>query len=305
MKKRLIASIIVIGFLIISVLCAAGYYFSSMVITPKVWDYDETYVNELKFNRFTEQYYNSLPKEEVYIQSPNGYTLHAMYIPKGTNKTIIFIHGHTYTLMGDFKYLEMFRSLGFNALLFDSRYHGKSGGANTTFGKYEKYDVKACVDWVTQKNGKNSIIGLHGESMGSAICLLYAAIDDRCSFYIVDGAMADLQELLAYRLKKDFGLPAFPLLHSASLMSRLRGAMLFSEISPIAVINNIKAPIFFIHGGDDTDIPVEHAQRLYNTYTGTKRIWVCPGATHSKSIIVNRDEYTKQVKEFLQSIGVI
>jgi len=272
MKKRLIVSIIIIGFLIISVLCAAGYYFSSMVITPKVWDYDETYVNELKFNRFTEQYYNSLPKEEVYIQSPNGYKLHAMYIPKGTNKTIIFIHGHTYTLMGDIKYLEMFRSLGFNALLFDSRYHGKSGGANTTFGKYEKYDVKACVDWVSQKNGKNSIIGLHGESMGSAICLLYAAIDDRCCFYIVDGAMADLQELLAYRLKKDFGLPAFPLLHSASLMSRLRGAMLFSEISPIAVVNNIKAPIFFIHGGDDTDIPVEHAQRLYNTYTGTKRI---------------------------------
>lgn len=305
MKKRLIIAIITITFSIITLLSIAGYYFSSMVITPKVWNYDETYRNELKFKRFTEQYYTSLPKEEFFIASPNGYSLHAMYIPKGSNKTIIFIHGHTYTLMGEIKYLEIFRSLGFNALLFDSRFHGKSGGSNTTFGKYEKYDVKACVDWLNQKHGAKSIIGLHGESMGSAICLLYAALDTRCSFYIVDGAMADLQELLSYRLKKDFGLPAFPLLHAASVMSRLRGAMLFSEISPISVVNNIKAPVFFIHGGDDTDIPVEHAKRLYDTYTGTKKIWICPGATHSKSIVVNREEYERQVKEFLKTIKVI
>ncbi|MGB4267692.1 MAG: alpha/beta fold hydrolase [Spirochaetota bacterium] len=304
MKKRIVWLIIIV-IVIISVLFAAGYYFSGMVITPKVWNYEETYRNELKFKRFTEHYYTNLPKEEFFIDSPNGYKLHAMYIPKGSNKTIIFIHGHTYTLMGDVKYLEIFDSLGFNALLFDSRFHGKSGGSNTTFGKYEKYDVKACVDWVSNKTGKNSIIGIHGESMGSAICLLYAAIDERCSFFIVDGAMADLSELLSYRLKKDFDLPAFPLLHSASLVSRLRGAMFFSEISPVKIINNIKAPIFFIHGGDDTDIPVEHAQRLYNTYTGIKRIWICPGATHSKSIVVNRKEYEKQVKEFLQAINVI
>ncbi len=305
MKKKLIIVLIVVICVLVTLLPIAGYYFSSLVITPKVWQYDETYRNELKFKRFNEQYYKDLPKEEFFINSPNGYTLHAMYIPKGSNKTIIFVHGHTYTLMGDIKYLEIFRSLGFNALLFDSRFHGKSGGNNTTFGKYEKYDVKACVDWVNRKNGEKSIIGLHGESMGSAICLLYAAIDNRCSFYIVDGAMADLNELLAYRLKKDFGLPAFPLLHSASLMSRIRGAMFFTEISPITIVNNIKAPIFFIHGGDDTDIPVEHAQRLYNTYTGAKKIWICPGATHSRSIIVNRKEYEKQIKDFLTMIKVI
>ncbi|MEW6527354.1 MAG: alpha/beta hydrolase [Spirochaetota bacterium] len=304
MKKRIVWLISIV-IVILSVLFAAGYYFSSMVITPKVWDYEETYRNELKFKRFTEHYYANLPKEEFFIDSPNGYKLLVMYIPKGSNKTIIFIHGHTYTLMGDVKYLEIFRSLGFNALLFDSRFHGKSGGPNTTFGKYEKYDVKACVDWVSKKTGENSIIGIHGESMGSAICLLYAAIDERCSFFIVDGAMADLSELLAYRLKKDFSLPAFPLLYSASIISRLRGAMFFSEISPVTIINNSKSPIFFIHGGDDTDIPVEHAQRLYNTYTGIKRIWICPGATHSKSIVVNRKEYEKQVKDFLRMIKVI
>ncbi len=305
MKKRLIFAIVIVICSIVALFSIAGYYFSSMVITPKVWDYNETYRNEIKFNRFTEQYYTSLPKEEFFIDSPNGYTLHAMYIPKGSNKTVIFVHGHTYTLMGDIKYLEIFRSLGFNALLFDSRFHGKSGGSNTTFGKYEKYDVKACVDWVNKKHGTKSIIGLHGESMGSAICLLYAAIDNRCSFYIVDGAMADLQELLSYRLKKDFGLPAFPLLHAASVMSGLRGAMFFSEISPISVVNDITAPVLFIHGGDDTDIPVEHARRLYNMYSGTKQIWICPGATHSKSIVVNREEYERQVKDFLKMIRVI
>ncbi len=151
-----------------SVLFASGYYFSGMVITPKVWNYEKTYRNELKFKRFTEHYYTSLTKEGCFIDLPYGYKLHAIYIPKGSNKTIIFIHGHTYTLMGDIKYLEIFRSLGFNALLIDSRFHGKSGGFNTTFGKYEKYDVKACVDWVSRTTGNNSIIGIHGESMEMA-----------------------------------------------------------------------------------------------------------------------------------------
>lgn len=61
MKKRIVWLIGVI-IVILSVLFAAGYYFSGMVIAPKVWDYEETYRNELKFKRFTEHYYANLPK---------------------------------------------------------------------------------------------------------------------------------------------------------------------------------------------------------------------------------------------------
>ena len=305
-KKSLAARITVaIILVLLLVILGAGYYFSGLVVEPKVWIYDETYTTELKFKRFTEDYYRSVPKEDFYIDSPNGYKLHAVYVPRGTDKTVIFVHGHTYTLLGDYKYLEIFRSRGYNALMFDSRFHGKSGGDNVTFGKYEKYDLESCVKWVQQKQGKDGVIGVHGESMGSAICLMHAAEFNSCDFYIVDGPMADLGDLLAYRMKKDFGLPGFPLLQAASLMSKLRGAMWFGEIAPIEKINQASAPIFFIHGGEDTDIPVTHSKRLYEQYNGKKKIWICPGAQHSKSIIVNRKEYDRQVGAFLRDIGAI
>ena len=304
-KKRILTITAVLFLIILVAILGAGYYFSGLVVKPGVWEYDKTFESELEYGRFTREYYDSLPGEDLYIDSPNGYRLHAVYVPRGSNKTVIFVHGHTYTLLGDYKYLEIFRSRGYNALMFDSRYHGKSGGDNVTFGRYEKHDLEACVDWVKKKQGEDGIIGVHGESMGSAICLLHAAEFDSTDFYIVDGPMADLGQLLAYRMKKDFGLPGFPLLQAASLASRVRGAMWFGDISPIEHINQADAPIFFIHGGEDSEIPVEHSKRLYSRYNGKKKIWICPGAGHSKSIIVNRKEYEKQVHAFLKDIGAL
>ena len=305
MKSRIPRIIIgIIVFIFVS-LIGGGYYFSSLVITPKVKGYDETYQLEIKRKRFTEAYFKSLPKEEVFIDSPGGYKIHAIYIPKlQSKKTIIFIHGHTFSLMGSFKYLDIFRKRGFNCLLIDNRFHGKSGGENSTFGYHERYDLKALVDWILAKTGKNSHVGFHGESLGSCICLMHAAIDNRAAFYILDGPIADLKELMETRLYEDFGLPGFPLIPMASLVSKLRGGMLLSEVSPIKIINQIKSPIFFIHGGADNYVPNKHSKRLYSAYTGKKKIWLCPGAGHSKSVIVNRSEYDRQVGDFLNEIGL-
>jgi hypothetical protein len=288
-----------------AIIAGGGWYLSGLVVEPKVWNFDVTLENEIKNKRFDEAWYNALPKEEMTIDSPNGYKLNAVYVPAGTDKTIVFVHGHTYTLHGDYKYLEMFRSRGFNALLFDSRFHGRSGGDNVTFGLTEKMDLKACVDRAWKLQGEKGIIGVHGESMGAAVCLMHAAMDDTSAFYIVDGSIADLNRLLAYKLKAQFGLPEFPLLGAASLMSRLRGAMFFGDVSPEKEINRAKAPIFFIHGADDKKTPPENSELLFREYKGKKRLWLCPGAGHSKSMTAEPAEYERQVAEFLKENGFI
>ncbi len=304
-RKRTVSAVIILILFLFLATVGAGYYFSSMVITPKVKDYEKTLEMELEYKRFTREFYDSLPKEEVYIDSPNGYKIHGVFIPKaGSRKTVVFIHGLTYTLMGSYKYVSLFRDRGFNCLLADNRYHGKSGGKNTTFGFHEKKDLRACTDWVLSRTGKKAIVGYHGESLGSAICLMYAPTDDRPDLFILDGPTANLKDVLAYRLKQDFGLPSFPLLPAASLISKLRGGMFFSEISPVDEIQKVKAPVFYIHGGADTQIPPEHSRRLYEKTESGKRIWICSGAEHSKSVLLNRDEYDRQLGLFLDEIGL-
>ncbi|MBN1534697.1 MAG: alpha/beta hydrolase [Spirochaetes bacterium] len=302
---RAITAGIIVVLTVIALVAGAGYYFSGLLITPRVKGYDETYRIEISNKRFTEEFFRSLPMEEVFIQSPHGFPLHAVFIPeRDSRKTVIFVHGHTFTLMGAIKYVELFRRRGFNCLLVDNRYHGKSGGPNSTFGFYERDDLAAWMDWILARTGAGSVIGFHGESLGSAICLMHAINDGRAAFYVLDGATADLEDLLAHKLKMDFGLPAFPLMNAASLVSKLRGAMFFEEVSPIRGIGKIKSPVLLIHGAADTFIPPDHSRRLYRGLRTKKMIWLCPGAEHSRSVLVDRAIYDRKIGEFFTMTGI-
>ncbi|MFT6411105.1 MAG: alpha/beta superfamily hydrolase, partial [Flavobacteriales bacterium] len=75
------------------------------------------------------------------------------------------------------KYAEAFVDLGLNVVVFDLRAHGQSGGENCTYGYCEKHDVSSIIDWLTA-SGVEGQIGLYGTSLGGAIALQTAAIDD-------------------------------------------------------------------------------------------------------------------------------
>ena len=303
--KRSIKILLPVIFILICALGAAGWYFSGLVVTPRIKTYEETYRIEIEKGRIQKDRFESLPFETVYIQSPHGYRLHALYLPApAPGKTVIFTHGFSFSLLGSVKYMDMFRRRGFAILMYDHRHHGRSGGNNVTFGFTEREDLRAVVDWVIRRAGPGTIIGVHGESIGAAVALQHAAIDDRVSFCISDGSFTSLPELLKFRLKSDFGLPAFPLYHAASFFSKLRAGFYFGEISPITAVAHAKSPIFFIHGGADTYIPTEMGRRLFNAYGGKKRIYICPGAKHSESFWTDRAEYDRQVGEFLREMGV-
>ena len=75
----------------------------------------------------------------------------AAFPQPGSNKTMILVHGISYTRMGMVKYMPIFRRLGWNILIYDQRFFGRSGGSNTSFGYYEKRDLVAAFDWAKNK----------------------------------------------------------------------------------------------------------------------------------------------------------
>ncbi len=70
--------------------------------------------------------------------------------------------------------------------------------------------LQILVDWAFQQLDETGIVGTHGESLGAATTLQHAAIDKRISFAIADCPFSDLTELLKYRFKEDYHLPALP-----------------------------------------------------------------------------------------------
>lgn len=298
--------IVWIALVLIVLILAAGLYFAHIIIHPKRYSLEESYAMELEKGKFNEAEYQSWEKQEVSITSPYGYTLKATYLPlKNALKTVICVHGITFTRMGSLKYCQPFRKSGYNILMVDNRYHGASGGANCTFGYFERYDLKAWTDWALQQLGPKGTIGLHGESMGAVISLLNGAIDPRLAFVVADCPFSSLWGELSYRMKVEYHLPPFPLLYLANLYCRIwtRG-MRFDQVSPIDVVNRITAPVFFIHGAADSYILPKMSEEMFAARsTGYKKIYLAPDAEHSQSHETQPAEYDRQIEEFLKEIG--
>ncbi len=291
----------------ILIVLAVSFYFARKIIAPNVYPYEEVRRMKIEEGVLNEEDWNRWQKEEIWIDSDFGYALHGFWLPvEEAAGTVILVHGITVNHFASTNYILPFRKRGFNVLVYDHRRHGKSGGKFTTFGKFEKYDLRSVVDWVIARTGQVGVIGTHGESLGAATGLLHAAIDQRISFVIADCAFADLMELLYFRLMEDYKIPGLVILPVGSLAIRLAAKFWLQEINPVEAITAVETPIFFIHGANDKYIPPIHAQQLFEAKVrGNRKLWFAPEAGHASSQTVNATVYDHKIGEFLRENQII
>ncbi len=282
-------------------LSSIGIYFTNRLMYMKKKEDQFIIDREKEAGRLNPIEYESLPKTEVLIPSPFGYPLKTVIAePFPNNRFVIIAHGVTENKMNSIKYMNLFLERGFNTVIYDHRRHGESGGKTTSFGHYEKFDLKAIVDWLREEKGSDILLGIHGESMGAATMLLYAgSLEDGADFYIADCPFSDFKELLAHRLKSDMKLPASPILPIADLFLRLRQKYSIKQVSPISVIDNIQKPILFIHSEKDDYILPYMTNDLYERKKGPKKLYMAPNGIHAQSLNENREDYEKAIDEFL------
>lgn len=305
-KHKVLVSIIIVFIILINVV---GLYIGN-VYYEKVCKLDinsETaglnyYKPSFDYDRFLK-----LEHYDVSIQSSFGYELAGTYIfnPSPTNNTVIVVHGIGCDRWEAMKYADMYIDMGYNVLVYDSRYHGNSGGSDITLGFFEKTDLNNIVKWVRWVN-PSAIIGVHGESMGAVTALLQAKIDEsknNVNFYVVDCPYSDLRELINTKLSGDlrshFQPAASFILFYGNIVALIKSNFSLYAVSPINAIDDIKAPVMFIHGSNDTFIPASMSLELYLRKQGAKGIYISPGAEHAMSILTNKEEYTAKVKQFL------
>lgn len=263
---------------------------------------DEVIVDrEKKAGRLNLDEYERLPKQEVLIASPLGYNLKTVIVEPHQNKRYIIIaHGVTENKMNSIKYMNLFLARGFNAVIYDHRRHGESGGKTTSFGHYEKYDLKTIVDWLREEKGPDVQIGIHGESMGAATMLLYAGmLEDGADFYIADCPFSDFKSQLTYMLKKEMKLPPKIVIPVADLFLRMRQKYSIKDVSPISVIENIRKPILFIHSKKDDFILPTMSEALFERKPGPKKLYLASNGVHAQSLNENKNDYERAIDEFL------
>jgi fermentation-respiration switch protein FrsA (DUF1100 family) len=212
----------------------------------------------------------------------------------------VLVHGYgtNASLMAD--YARFYLEDGFTVFLPDNRAHGASGGRWIGMGRLERDDLLLWLDALIKKTGADCEILLHGISMGGAAVMMLSGenLPGQVKCLIEDCGYTSAEAEFKYQLKEMFGLPPFPLLHIASLESKIIAGYSFAEASALKEVKKSRVPIFFIHGEEDTFVPSSMARELYEAASCEKQLWLVPAAAHSLSFYVNRNEYISRVRDF-------
>ncbi len=265
--------------------------------------HDPEYVKEVR------EWLNGCDYEYVKIKSPYFYKINAIEIADPqTDKWVVLLHGVTVThrYMMDLAYF--YNRMGFNVLAWDSRNHGDTGGSDITYGYYEKYDLKAVVDYIKNKEdlikGRKITIGLHGISMGASILLGYAGfVRDDCDFYVADCPYSDFYRQVFDVTKRSLKLPDFiitPIMFFTNVFSRIFFKYEMKRNNIIDRINKVYKPVLFINCKDDDYIDPAMTDELFEKCgSEDKEMLLFDDGRHAGAYPLHRVEYEEKVREFI------
>ncbi|HKL47704.1 MAG TPA: alpha/beta fold hydrolase [Candidatus Izemoplasmatales bacterium] len=281
-----------------------GLYVAMTIVTPTVRTLEQTEDEENQRDDGLMVYYHQHITDDYTIKSLKGYKLYVyeMILNPSIKKFVVISHGYTYSHHGSIKYAKMMTELGYNVVMYDHRFHGKSGGKNATLGYYESMDLKTVIDHIFKTYGSNIFLGTYGESMGSATCLVEQANDSRVKFVVTDAGFKDLKVLIKHRLKVQKLSPIL-FYGVANFFVWLISGSSLSQVRPIDAIKSSQIPIFFIHGKQDDFIPYQHAIDMYDAYHGPKKMYIADGnAYHARSYYADKKRYFRELSNFMKDL---
>ncbi|MFV0394045.1 MAG: alpha/beta hydrolase [Coprobacillaceae bacterium] len=303
----------IVSVILVLIISVAGYfigdYFYNLALNPEV---DKSVIlnspqNEMDEDDATEvselnTWFTNSNYSDEYMQSRDDLKLHAYQIENEveTNKWVIICHGYTSEASNMTASAKNFNTLGYNILLPDARGHGQSEGDYIGMGWDERLDI---VDWIDQiiEKDKDAQIVLYGVSMGGATVMMTSGEDlpSNVKVIVEDCGYTSVRGIFSYQLQETFGLPSFPVMDFANLVTNFKAGYSLNEASAIEQVKKSKTPILFIHGDEDTFVPSHMVEEVYEAATIEKDIYIVPGAGHGAAATVAGEAYWQTVDNFI------
>lgn len=236
-------------------------------------------------------WFDRAPKESVKIKAYDNTLLTGVFMPSYDEKstcTAIILHGYRSCHEDMIAIAKMYNDMGFKTLLIDQRGHGTSGGEFTSFGHYEKMDLKKWILYVLKTYGADENILLHGVSMGAATVTLASALalPDQVKLVVADSGFTTLPRLFLANMKVKLGLLLFP---GLDLILFFMHRYLLCQVNPLKAVQKSRIPILFIHGEADTEVPMVMANQLHEASKAPfKELYLVPNAAHGKAYVLDK-----------------
>ena len=228
--------------------------------------------------------------------------LHADVYQNGqaSSKWVIAVHGYTSNAKDMIRSIRNFYEKGYSVLAPDLRGHGESEGDYIGMGWHDRLDVLLWIDRIIEKD-PNAEIVLYGVSMGGATVMMTAGeeLPSNVKVIVEDCGYSSVSGVFTYQLDDLFGLPEFPVLYTANTVTKIRAGYDLYEASAVKQVAKSKIPILFIHGDQDSFVPYEMVDEVYEAAKVEKEKLVIPEAGHGMAASVDPELYWSTVWDFV------
>ena len=231
---------------------------------------------------YSDSYYRSaafgLNPEDHWFTAEDGIKLHAWFVraenPLGV---LLNFHGNAGNLANRSEKIRRLKNAGLSVFIFDYRGYGRSEGSPTEDGAY--MDGRAAYDYLVGLPGVDSVI-IHGTSLGGAVAVDVAA-SRAARAMVLESTFSSARDVAAY---------AYPFLPVRFMMR--------TGLDSEAKIPSIHIPLLFIHGSDDSIIPLRLGRKLFEAASEPKEFHTIEGADHNDVFLVGGDRYTGLIRDF-------
>jgi len=248
----------------------------------------------------------SLPFEEIAFTSSDGVPLKGWFVPAAQARgTVVLVHGLNRSRIEMVKKVPFLNKLGWNAVLFDLRRHGESGGTARTLGYQERNDVHAAIAWArTRAPGPVAVWGI---SSGAAAATLAASEDPQVAALVCDSSFRSLRDTVRHHLQLFRGfrwylrlVPRWPLSEEVTYWIGKRGGFDPDALDiQKAAARLAGRPALFVCDTGDRRMPKEIAFDLKAAAGERARVLVVPGQTHGSAYREGQPAYEHAVQELL------
>lgn len=221
---------------------------------------------------------------------------------KNAKRIVIAMHGWRSSWANDFGLIdEFFYHNDCHILYAEQRGQNNSGGEYMGFGLTERYDCLEWINWINTHGYREVPVYLCGVSMGASTVLMTAGFDlpENVHGIIADCGFTSPHAIWKHVVENNLRLHYDDMMSSfADEMCRAKIQFGSKDYSCLDAMAECKVPVLFIHGTDDTFVPVEMTYENYKACVSPKRLLVVPGAGHGMSYVIDRELYEQTIRQF-------
>ncbi len=204
----------------------------------------------------------SAPFEELFLSTPDGAKLNALWFKKQESRgLILYFHGNAGNLSRWGTIVQPLVWKGYDVLIMDYRTYGKSTGTLSEEALYA--DAQLFYDFGQRHYQEEEII-LYGRSLGTGMATRLAA-ENNPSLLLLETPYYSLLDLGARRF------PWLPV-----------GWFMKYPFRSYQAVQKVKCPIRIFHGTEDRVVPFDSGQKLYRSIPGDdKEFFAIQGGGHN------------------------